>query len=245
MKGLLFMFMLLFCCCALADSFKFNCCLWNIHSDFLTLLLSCPGGAVAREGGGQAVRRMKCTEKCGGKLLQLVIKCKSPDKECCTLPELWAAQGKGPTRSSARSCQTVSQVNWGKQADLQSWFWFQLQRHTEMFFAARIVGIKNVYFMFPSRGTSLPCVACSGSVSVSSACSGSLPPKCCVHCRQTHTHTHIHSQVRLILFIYSALPGESTLQSVYLAARLHKHCLAVALFTHETRRLSITWHLKP
>lgn len=111
MKGLLFMFMLLFCCCALADSFKFNCCLWNIHSDFLTLLLSCPGGAGAREGGALALRRIKCTEKCGGKLLQLVIKCKSPDKECCTLPELWAAQAKGATRSSARSCQTVSQVN--------------------------------------------------------------------------------------------------------------------------------------
>lgn len=51
MKGLLFMFMLLFCCSALADSFKFNCCFWNIHSDFLTLLLSCPGGAGVREGG--------------------------------------------------------------------------------------------------------------------------------------------------------------------------------------------------
>lgn len=145
------------------------------------------------EGGSQAVRRMKCTEKCGGKLLQLVIKCKSPDKECCTLPELWAAQGKGPTRSCKALCKELpnsppSQPGAGRRTC--SWFWFQLQRHTEMFFAARIVGIKNVYFMFSSRGTSLPCVACSGSVSVSSTCSGSLPPKCCVHCRQTPAHTH-------------------------------------------------------
>lgn len=47
----IYVYVTFFCCCALADSFKFNCCLWNIHSDFLTLLLSCPGGAGVREGG--------------------------------------------------------------------------------------------------------------------------------------------------------------------------------------------------
>lgn len=101
---------------------------------------------------------------------------------------------------------------------------------------------KCLFHVFKSRHVvALRCLLGFCFCFFSSASSGSLPPKCCVHCRQTQTH----SQVRLILFIYSALPGESALQSVCLPGCLHKHCLAGALFTHETRRLSITWYLKP
>lgn len=195
----------------------------------------------------EPVRRMKCTKKCGGKLLQLVIKCKSPDKECCTLPELWAAPGKGAARSPARSCQTVSQVNWGQAGGPAELILIPVAASHGNVFCCSHCGYKKCLFhVFKSRHVvALRCLLGFCFCFFSSASSGSLPPKCCVHCRQTQTHAHTHSQVRLILFIYSALPGESALQSVYLAACLHKHCLAGALFTHETRRLSITWHLKP
>lgn len=189
----IYVYVTFFCCCALADSFKFNCCLWNIHSDFLTLLLSCPGGAGVREGGQPGSPAYEVHGEMWRKAASASYKMQVAWQRVLHTSWIMSSAGQrsykelqgtrqGAAKQSAKSTG-------GRQADLQSWFWFQLQRHTEMFFAARIVGIKNVYFMFSSRGTSLPCVACSGSVSVSSASSGSLPPKCCVHCRQTHTHT--------------------------------------------------------
>lgn len=158
------------------------------------------------------VRRMKCTENCGGKLLQLVIKCKLPDKECCTLPELWAAHGAQDTGnwsckelSNSHPSQQHCDCSWEQGASRRcSWFWFQLQRHTEMFFAARIVGIKKCLFhIFKSGHVVARCLLDCSTVRAQVLFQFLLlGPKSFAHCRQTLSHTH--TQERLILFIYSS-----------------------------------------